>query len=136
MPSTASPKPPTMMPTKKIIMNTVVTPARNLALITASRCMGWETSRFSVPCERSRLMASKPMANPASGARYARNEAKEGMELPLAVYSARNRYSLLENVASEMLLSAPYRLARLVRISSAKTSLKRALWKWSASSFL
>ena len=43
-------------------------PATNLPLMTSSRWMGWDSSRGSVPSERSPLMASNAKASPSSGA--------------------------------------------------------------------
>ena len=55
------------------------------------------------------------------------------MELPLEVYMERNTYSLVCELIR--LSKAPKRLARLVSVNSTNSSLKRALRKWSASSF-
>lgn len=47
--------------------------------------MGWARRRFSVPWERSPLIASNPIARPMKGPSRAMKLMKEGMEFPLEV---------------------------------------------------
>ena len=68
--------------------------------------MGWDSRRFKVPPLFSLFMASNPRASPTNGPSMAIKDAKEGMELPLAVNSFKNTKSL-SAAAPEMLPSAP-----------------------------
>ena len=65
------------------------TPARNLPLITASRCRGWASSLLRVPSFHSRLIESKPRISPTSGPKKATN-CTSGKPMPEEVNSIRN----------------------------------------------
>ena len=77
-----SPRPATRKPREKIISPRTASPARNLALITASRVTGCPNSRLRVPRVLSPLIPSKPRARPTRGPRKATKETKEGRESP------------------------------------------------------
>ena len=51
--------------------------------------MGWEIRRFSVPSDRSLLMASKPSVRPTNGPSSAIDVVNDGIVLPLNVNSFR-----------------------------------------------
>ena len=55
----------------------------NLPLMTSSRWMGCDTSRGSVPSDRSELMASNPNAMPSTGPSNTTSPANEGKVWPL-----------------------------------------------------
>ena len=83
MPSRMMPTPDRSTMTEPRIMAMTARPATNLPLMTSSRWMGCDTSRGSVPSDRSLLMASKPKAMPSTGPRNATRAANEGKVCPL-----------------------------------------------------
>ena len=74
IPSRRIPKAATIPHT--VMRTTLITarPAANLPLITSSRWIGWDSSRGSVPCERSPLIESNMNARPSSGATSPMND--------------------------------------------------------------
>lgn len=135
-PENNNPAEPIAIPVLMIITAISEEEARIFPRIMESLYIGWDTRRLSVPLFFSELMESNPKISPIKGPIKAISDINEGIELPPAVNSLRNR-KLLSNEDLEFMeasLSAllipvtdPYTLAIVIAITRIKMIKKRLL---------